>query len=119
MRSNEERVRCIQQRTAELKRQQAERRQRQQRLIDLGCLAACLALVIGLGTLMPGLSSALNGADTLQTTGAASLLAENAALGYILIGSLSFLLGICVTILLYRLHRLEKHRRHEDTDDEL
>lgn len=119
MLSNEERVRRIQQRTAELKHQQAERRQRQQRLIDLGCLAACLVLVIGLGTAMPGIASDLNAADTIQTTGAASLLAENAALGYILIGLLSFLLGVCLTILLYRIHRLDGHCRREDADDEL
>lgn len=116
MQSTEERVRRIQRRTAELKRQQAQRRQR---WIDLGCLAVCLALVIGLGTTMPGIASALSSADTIQTTGAASLLAENASLGYILIGLLSFLLGVCVTILLYRLHRLEKHHHHEDADDEL
>lgn len=116
MQSNEERFRRIQRRTAELKQQQAQQRRRR---IDIVCLSACLVLVIGLGNAMPQIASELGKADTLQTTGAASLLAENAALGYILIGLLSFLLGVCMTILLYRLHRLHQHQHHEDPDDEL
>lgn len=116
MQSNEERFRRIQRRTAELKQEQVQRRQRR---IDIACFAACLLLVIGLGNAMPQIAAGLGGADTIQTTGAASLLAENAALGYILIGLLSFLLGVCMTILLYRLHRSHQHQHPEDMDDEL
>ena len=53
------------------------------------------------------------------TTGAASLLVNNSALGYILIGILSFLLGICVTILLYRLRNRNEYKKQEEENAKL
>lgn len=43
---------------------------------------------------------------------------ERGADGYILVGVLSFLLGSCVTILLYRLRR-SSEKKHTRDDDEL
>lgn len=43
---------------------------------------------------------------------------ERGADGYILVGVLSFLLGSCVTILLYRLRR-RSEKKHTRDDDEL
>ena len=74
MRTNEERIRLIHERTAEIRKEQKNRRRQ---------------------------------------------LASHAALGYILMGLLSFLLGVSVTILLYRLRRHNDRKKQEDREDEL
>lgn len=43
--------------------------------------------------------------------GMASMLGNYEALGYICMGILAFALGVCVTILLYRLRKAEEHRK--------
>ena len=80
----------------------AMRRQRRRRRRSLACMAAGLLLVAGVGLRMPELMARASSIDVLRATGAASLIADHAALGYILMGLLSFLLGVCVTLLLYR-----------------
>ena len=50
-------------------------------------------------------------------SGTASLLGSHAALGYIIMGLLAFLLGVCVTVLLYRLHRRYERQKQEDAGD--
>ena len=40
-------------------------------------------------------------------------------LGYIVMGLLAFLLGVCVTVLLYRLRRRNERRSREEKEDEL
>lgn len=39
------------------------------------------------------------------------MLGHYEALGYICMGVLAFALGVCVTVLLYRLRRVEEHKR--------
>ena len=112
MRTTDERVAQIQKRTAQLK---SEREKKKQRGLDLLCTAACLVLVVCLGIGMPNLTGNLSGGEVLHASGAASLIGDNAALGYILMGVLSFLLGVCCTVLLYRLRRRKKHG--EDSDE--
>ena len=110
MKTDAERMALIRQRTAQLQRQA---RARQMLLID----AACLVLVVCLGLAMPdwaGTSVALH----VSPTGTAGMLSERGADGYILVGVLSFLLGSCVTILLYRLRR-SSEKKHTRDDDEL
>ena len=116
MRTNEERAGLIQKRTAEIKR---ERQKRKQRALDMICIAACLILVVGIGSFMPGLSVDIVGGEVHHVSGAASLVGSHAALGYILMGLLSFLLGVCVTVLLYRLHRRNERKQRENSNDEL
>ena len=115
MRTNEERIRRIQKRTAEIRRQEE---QKKQHLQDGICLAACLILIVLIGTYLPGMTSRLSYENAGTVSGAASLVGSNKALGYILMGVFSFLLGVCVTVLLYRLRR-RKERKGEETDDEL
>ena len=116
MRTNEERIRLIHKRTAELNR---ERQRRKQRALDMICMAACLILVVGIGSFMPGLTAGIPGGEVHHASGAASLVGSHAALGYILMGLMAFLLGVCVTVLLYILHRRNERKQRENSDDEL
>lgn len=110
MRSNEERTRLIRKRTAELKRGQQRRKQR---VWDGVCVAACLLLVVGLGLWMP---ERLSSPVSHSPAGTASLVGSHGALGYIVMGLLCFLLGVCVTVLLYR---MRSHNKQKEDDDEL
>ncbi len=115
MRTNEERIRLIHKRTAELKR---KKEQKKRRVLDVACMAACLLLVVGIGSFMPGLSADIVGGEVHHVSGAASLVGNHSALGYILMGLLSFLLGVCVTVLLYRLRRRNERKQRENLDDD-
>ena len=46
--------------------------------------------------------------------GAASIFGNNSAQGYILMGTIYFLLGVCVTVLLYRLHRKNREKKSDE-----
>lgn len=107
MKTDAERMALIRQRTAQLQRQA---RARQMLLIDAGCMAACLVLVVCLGFAMPGWAGT-SVALHVSPTGTAGMLSERGADGYILLGS-------CVTILLYRLRR-SSEKKHTRDDDEL
>ena len=115
MRTNEERAGLIHKRTTEIKR---ERQRRKQRALDMICMAACLLLVVGIGSFMPDLVADISGGAVRHASGAASLVGSHGALGYILMGIMAFLLGVCVTVLLYRLHRRNERERRENPDDE-
>ena len=114
MRTNEARARLIHRRTAEIKQ---ERQIKKQRRLDAVCMAACLLLVIGIGTMMPGLMRNAADGSIVHSSGTASLIGSHAALGYIVMGLLAFFLGVCVTVLLYRLRRREERKRREDAED--
>jgi len=116
MRTNEERAGLIHKRTSEIKR---ERQKRKQRVLDAICMAVCLSLVVGIGSFMPGLTAGVPGGEVHHASGAASLVGSHAALGYILMGIMAFLLGVCVTVLLYRLHRRHERKQRENWDNEL
>ena len=116
MRTNEERTGLIHKRTAEIKRQ----RQRKKRYtLDMICMAVCLLLIVGIGSMMPGLSVGIPGGEIHHASGTASLVGSHAALGYILMGLMAFLLGIFVTLILYRLHRRNVRKQQESSNHEL
>lgn len=114
MRTNEERIRLIHERTAQIKKKDEKKR----RIEGILSFAACILLVIAAGVAMPGMMAGMKGGSANYVSGAASLVGSNAALGYILMGLLSFLMGVSVTILLYRLRRRREHRRQEKKKDE-
>lgn len=74
-------------------------------------VALCLMLVIGIGSFMPGVVKQASAGNIDYTMGTASMLGHYEALGYICMGVLAFALGVCVTVLLYRLRRVEEHKR--------
>lgn len=114
MKTDAERMALIRQRTAQLQRQ-ARTADAADRCRLYG--AACLVLVVCLGLAMPGWAGT-SVALHVSPTGTAGMLSERGADGYILVGVLSFLLGSCVTILLYRLRR-SSEKKHTRDDDEL
>ena len=115
MRTNEERAGLVRRRTAELKR---ARQNKKRHAINAACIAACLLLVTGIGAWMPEWMKGAAGTGVRHASGAASLVGSHDALGYIMMGLLAFLLGVCVTVILYRLRRRSDHRRREDEDNE-
>ena len=114
MRTNRERARLVHERTAALRR---EMRARRRRRLNAVCMAACLLLVTGIA-LMPMLMENVSSGGVSHASGTASLIAENGALGCILVGLFAFLLGVCVTVLLYRLRGADERRRQDEPDDE-
>ena len=67
--------------------------------------------------MMPGLMRGAADGSIVHPSGTASLLGSHAALGYIIMGLLAFLLGVCVTVLLYRLRRRGERQKQEDAGD--
>ena len=112
MRSHEERV-------AETKRRiaarQREKRLRRNTITMASAVAACLALLIGASLAMPGIAARIQINDYAGFETTASMYGGGAALGYIVIGLLAFLLGVCVTVLCFRLHQMN---REDDQNNE-
>ena len=105
MRSHEERV-------VETKRRivarQREKRLRRNTITMASAVAACLALLIGVSLAMPGIAASIQTGDYAAFETAASMYGGGTALGYIVIGLLAFLLGVCVTVLCFRLRQMDR-----------
>lgn len=119
MRSNEERVAEVKRRIAEKERQKKLRRSR---IAAVSAVAACLVLILVLSLFMPGIAGQLRPGGYSDYEMAASMFGENAALGYIIIELLAFLLGVCVTILCFRIRLLNREEqsmedKKEDRED--
>lgn len=110
MRTNEERMELIFLRTEEI---QKEQRRKRRQWLEAGCVAACLILVISLGIALPELMNRAVSGTVTHNSGAASLIASQSQLGYIMVGIASFVLGCVTTILLYRIREWQKNHREE------
>ena len=104
MRSYEERVAETKRRIAKIER---EKRLRRNTITMASAVVACLVLLIGASLAMPGIVVKIQTGDSGFET-AASIFHSGAALGYIVIGLLAFLLGVCVTILCFRLRQMNR-----------
>ena len=111
MRSHEERVAETKRRIAKMER---EKRRRRNTIAMASAVAACLALLIGASLAMPGIATRIQAGNYSGFETAASIFHGGAALGYIGIGLLAFLLGVCVTVLCFRLRQMSR----EDGQDE-
>mgnify|MGYP004688833915 FL=1 len=105
MRSHEERVAETKRRIAKIER---EKRRRRNTVTMASAVAACLALLIGAPLAMPGIAASIQTGDYSGFETAASIFHGGAALGYIVIGLLAFLLGVCVTVLCFRLRQMSR-----------
>ena len=105
MRSHEERITETKRRIAKIER---AKRLRRNTITMASAVAACLALLIGASLAMPGIAARAQAGDYAGFETAASMYGCGAALGYIVIGLLAFLLGVCVTILCFRLRQMNR-----------
>ena len=105
MRSHEERVAETKRRIAAMER---KKRRRRNTITMASAVAACLALLIGASFAMPGIAASIQAGDYAGFETAASMYGGGAALGYIVIGLLAFLLGVCVTVLCFRLQQMNR-----------
>ena len=110
MRSHEERVAEAKRRIAKIER---AKRLRRNTFTMASAVAACLVLIVGVSFTMPGMVAGVRPGDFAGYETAASMYGGGAALGYIVIGLLSFLLGVCVTVLCFRLRQINR----EDSQD--
>ena len=110
MRSHEERVAETKRRIAKMER---EKRLRRNTITMASAVAACLVLLIGASLAMPGIAANIQTGDYSGFETAASMYGGGAALGYIVIGLLAFLLGVCVTVLCFRIRQFSR----EDAQD--
>ena len=115
MRSLEERVAETKRRIAKIER---EKRLRRNTVTMASAVAACLALLIGASLAMPGIAASIQTGDYSGFETAASMYGGGAALGYIVIGLLAFLLGVCVTVLCFRLRQMNREDgQNEESED--
>ena len=105
MRSLEERVVETKRRIDKIER---AKRRRRNTITMASAVAACLALLIGASLAMPGIAAKIQAGDYSGFETAASMYGGGAALGYIVIGLLAFLLGVCVTVLCFRLRQMSQ-----------
>ena len=105
MRSHEERVAETKRRIAKIER---ETRRRRNTITMVSAVAACLVLLIGASFAMPGIAANIQTGDYSGFETAASIFHGGTALGYIVIGLLAFLLGVCVTVLCFRIRQLSR-----------
>ena len=115
MRSHEERVAETKRRIAQIER---EKRLRRNTITMASAVAACLVLLIGASLAMPGIAARAQAGDYAGFETAASMYGGGAALGYIVIGLLAFLLGVCVTVLCVRLRQMSRQDgQNEESED--
>ena len=110
MRSHEERVVETKRRIAAMER---KKRLRRNTVTMASTVAACLVLLIGASLAMPGIAANIQTGDYSGFETAASIFHGGAALGYIVIGLLAFLLGVCVTVLCFRIRQLSRENAQD------
>ena len=119
MRSHEERITEVKHRIAEKERQ---KRLRCGRIAAVSSVAAALALIVGMSLAMPGMVSQTESGMSSDFETTATMLGGNSAPGYIVIGLLAFVLGVCVTVLCFRIRLLNREEqsvedKKEDRED--
>lgn len=99
MRTNEERIHAMHMRAEVLVEADQNRKIR---MIQTAAVFLSLVLLITLASFMPGIMGTINWNTALwQMTG--SIFAGSAALGYIVIAIIAFLLGVSITIFCFKL----------------
>ena len=105
-------MRSLEERVTETKRRiaarQREKRRRRNTITMVSAVAECLVMLIGSSLAMPGIAANIQTGDYSGFETAASIFHSGAALGYIIIGLLAFLLGVCVTVLCFRLRQMNR-----------
>lgn len=117
MKTTEERMKLISQRTDELKKEiKIKENLKKRRTVSAGCMAACIMIVVCAGALMPSLIKTAENGDVTYRYGAASIISEAPAADYVIMGLMSFALGVCLTLVIFRLRGAEKKRMSHSDD---
>ncbi len=113
MRTTEERTELILKKTEKIK---AHRRRLRTAVLHSCTCCACAVLMVLCAINMPrvGTSGSIAVGDESV---AATLLAQNPAIGYIIMAILAFLLGVCVTALMFRINRREAERGNAESEE--
>ena len=111
MLNHEERIAEVKRRIAEKERQ---KRRRRRRIAAVSAVAACLAVIVGVSLSMPGIVERIDLGTFSGFETVATMLGGSAALGYIVIGLLAFVLGVCVTILCFRVRLLNREEQPDE-----
>ena len=111
MLKNEERIAEVKRRIGEKER---PKRVRQSRSVCAFCIAACRAVSAGVSFVMPGIVGQITPGTSSGFETAATILGGGTTLGYMVIGLLAFILGVCVTILCFRIRQLNKEEQTEE-----
>ena len=115
MLKNEERIAEVKRRIEEKERRQ---RLRYRQIVSAFCIAACLAVIVGFSFVMPGIVGQITPGTSSGFETAATILGGGTALGYMVIGLLAFILGVCVTILCFRIRQLNKEEQTEEQKED-
>lgn len=113
MRTTAERLAAAKQRARELER--ARQRRRARGILCAGT-AACLVVIVSLALVMPGITEGFS--DTALGGGMAASIFSGRSLGYLVVGLLAFVLGVCVTVLCVRLRGHEGDSADEERYDD-
>ena len=115
-------MRSLEERVVETKRRiaarQREKRLRRDKITMISAAAACLVLLIGVSLAMPGIAASIQTGNYSGFETAASIFHSGAALGYIVIGLLAFLLGVCVTVLCFRIRQLSRENAQDKESED-
>lgn len=98
MKTNEERLALIEKKKKEILLRNAEIRRT---AVRIASFAVCFCFVIFIGLYFSSLGIVSSAEYTQGQT--ASLIAEGGSVGYVLVGLICFLLGVCLTLLMYKL----------------
>ena len=109
MRTTAERLAAAKRRARELER---ERQRRRARGILCAGTAACFVVIVSLALVMPGITEGFS--DTALGGGMAASIFS----GYLVVGLLAFVLGVCVTVLCVRLRGHEGDSADEERYDD-
>lgn len=112
MRTSDERIAELHKRMDTLKK---EKDLRVFRIWNTVAVAAAFALAIGLAVLIAKLPFKMP--ETEMSGAAASIFAENEALGIIVAAILAFTLGVMVTVLCFRLKKHQEEKQNNDSRD--
>lgn len=111
MRSTKERAAAVSRRVKEIRRQKQLRRER---IIGVSAVAAGFSIVLGFSFAFPSLMARLPCGDYSYFGAAGSILDGGSGFGFVIVGLVSFLLGVCVTILCNRIHLKSEKNNMED-----
>ena len=109
MRTNEERIEAIRKRAAQIEQ---NNRQSRVRIMQSACVAAGFLCVIALAVMIPNITAADISSEIADSM-RGSIFSDTGSLGYLVIGIISFLLGISVTVFCFRLKKWRDRKNSE------